>query len=63
MARVGAAIDVLDGVASLLDKSLIQQEGTPEGEPRFSVSACRRGRAPSSTTPDASWAMSTQSSS
>jgi non-specific serine/threonine protein kinase len=28
-------IDVFDGLASLVDKSLIQQKETPEGEPRF----------------------------
>jgi non-specific serine/threonine protein kinase len=29
------AIDVLDGLASLVDKSLVQQKETPGGEPRF----------------------------
>ncbi len=29
------SIDVLDGLASLVDKSLIQQKETPGGEPRF----------------------------
>src|SRR5439155_26954617 len=30
-------LDVLEGLGSLLDKSLIQQEGTAEGEPRFAM--------------------------
>lgn len=29
------SVDVLDGLASLLDKSLLQQKETPAGEPRF----------------------------
>lgn len=31
------AIDVLDGLASLVDKSLVQQKETPGGEPRFTL--------------------------
>ena len=30
-------IDVLDGVASLVDKSLLQQSGASDGEPRFTM--------------------------
>jgi predicted ATPase/DNA-binding CsgD family transcriptional regulator len=31
----GLAIDVFDGLASLVDKSLVEQKETPGGEPRF----------------------------
>ncbi|MCI0710682.1 MAG: LuxR C-terminal-related transcriptional regulator [Chloroflexi bacterium] len=31
----GLSIDVFDGLASLVDKSLVQQKETPDGEPRF----------------------------
>lgn len=31
----GLSLDVLDGLASLVDKSLVQQKETPGGEPRF----------------------------
>lgn len=31
----GLSIDILDGLASLVDKSLVQQKETPGGEPRF----------------------------
>jgi predicted ATPase/DNA-binding CsgD family transcriptional regulator len=31
------AIDVLDGLAALMDKSLVQQKETPGGEPRFTL--------------------------
>jgi predicted ATPase/DNA-binding CsgD family transcriptional regulator len=31
----GLSIDVFDGLASLVDKSLVQQKEAPEGEPRF----------------------------
>lgn len=33
----GLAIDVFDGLASLVDKSLVQQRETAEGEPRFTL--------------------------
>ena len=31
----GLSVDVFDGLASLVDKNLVQQKETPEGEPRF----------------------------
>jgi predicted ATPase/DNA-binding CsgD family transcriptional regulator len=31
----GLSIDVLDGLASLVDKNLVQQKNTPDSEPRF----------------------------
>jgi predicted ATPase/class 3 adenylate cyclase len=34
-AKGDLAVDTLDGVSSLLDKSLLRQEEGPEGEPRF----------------------------
>ena len=34
-ARGDLGIEVLDGIASLVDKSLLRQEDGPDGEPRY----------------------------